>query len=140
MRRFFHAIRLIAVLAGAAAAVLLAVALTAQPVFAQGAYYELYLGTSSGQIVETSHPAIDKLRYPTVGESVRYEGDRLSELCKAYRAEVVFTETAGDVVNYYLYSPMLGAGVFLKEGYINLHIALSHGQTAAGTPLIFGGF
>ena len=140
MRRFLFAMRLSFIFAGAALCVLFALVVAARPVFAQGTAYELYLGTSSGQIIETRHPVIDKLRYPIVGESVRYEGDRLLELQKAYRAEVIFTEKAGDVVNYYLYSPMLGAGVCLKEGYINLHIALSHGTTAAGTPLIFGGF
>ena len=46
----------------------------------------------------------------------------------------------GEIVSYYCRSPLLGEGILLNGERVNLHIAAGGGQTAAGTPLIFGGF
>lgn len=74
------------------------------------------------------------------GESAVFQGDRAEELLRAYRARVLFTEEAAGAVSYYCYSPYLGEGIFLDGECVNLHIAAGRGQTAAGTPLLFGGF
>lgn len=112
------------------------------PVFGGGEGYELYLSPSSSSLVVLSDdPLLDKLLLgETAGESVRYEGNCAQEIADRFRAELLFTETAGGIENYYMYSPMLKGGVELNGYTVNLHIAVSETQTAAGTPLIFGGF
>lgn len=141
MAKFFRGILsgcivLLALACGAFAALLLHA-----PVFAGGKGYELYLSPSSSALtVQSEVPARDKLFLPVQGESVRYDGDKRDELLTRFRAEVLFTEEAAGVVNYYCHSPVLGESVLLNGRAINLHIAVSKEQTAAGTPLIFGGF
>ena len=53
---------------------------------------------------------------------------------------LLFTEKAGDVTNYYYYSPRLGECVLLSGQAVNLHIALRGESGCAGSPLIFGGY
>ena len=62
------------------------------------------------------------------------------DLKEKYRAELLFTEESCGVVNYYMYSPLLGNCVFLNGYAVNLHVAVGAEQTAAGTPLVFGGY
>ncbi len=117
-------------------------ALRDPPVF-EGEGYELCFGTSSGEIVRTDMPALMKALLPNVrGESARFSGDRYAQLKEDFCAELLFTEHAAGVDNYYLYSPKLGQGIFLRGNIVNLHIAVSENgtRTAAGTPIIFGGF
>ena len=115
-------------------------ALLHSPVFQKGERYEFYTGTSSEEIVLAQSP-LAKYRLTGVrGESVRYQGDRVQELIASFRAEVLFQEEAAGVVNYYCYSPVLGKGVVIDGKRVNLHIATNDTQTAAGTPVIFGGF
>ncbi len=111
------------------------------PVFERGNAYELYLSPSSSALtVLSGDPLLDKLSLPVRGESVRYGGDKKEELIARFHAEILFTESAAGVVNYYCRSPFLGEGVVLMGQNVNLHIAVSEAQTAVGTPLIFGGF
>lgn len=115
--------------------------LTRLPAFAQGERYEISHGAnSSAQTEETPYPLFYKLTNSTKGESVRYNGDRFSELKEYYKAEIVFEEEAAGVHNYYLFSSKLGDPVNLDGKLVNLHIAISAEQTAVGTPLIFGGY
>ncbi len=114
--------------------------LSFSPVFRGGYGYELYTGSSSGLVVRTETPFIDKLKFHAKGESVRYDGDRAEELIEEFRGKLQFTEESCGVKNYYLYSPLLGEGVRVGGAYVNLHIAVNAEQTAVGTPLIFGGF
>lgn len=124
-------------LACAAGAVLLLHA----PVFEEGKGYELYLAPSSSALTLSSgDPVKDKLFSSVKGESVRYDGDKKNELMTRFRAKVLFTEEAAGVTNYYCYSPLLKESVLLNGQRVNLHIAVSSSQTAAGTPMIFGGF
>ena len=119
---------------------LFAYALFHAPVFEKGERYEFYTGTSSGEIVLASSP-FQKLLLPNVkGESVRYQGDRVEELLFRFDAEVLFIEEAAGIINYYCYSPALENAIELNGKRVNLHIALSGERTAAGTPVIFGGF
>ncbi len=112
------------------------------PVFAAGERYTLYLGdSSSARMVAAEDPLLAKLRLGNVrGESVQYDGDRYEELKERYRAVLLFTETAGGTTNYYLYSPLIRGGIGFGGHTVNLHIAVSGEKTAAGTPVIFGGF
>lgn len=111
------------------------------PVFEKGESYTFYLGKSSSSPMKQSFaPALQKLCLDVQGESVLYQGDRLEEISKKYHAKLLFTEEAAGTKNYYFYSPALGEGVEIGNFIVNLHVALSRGMTAAGTPLIFGGF
>lgn len=139
--RFFRALKaagiLFCVLACGAAAMML----WASPVFEMGESYELYAGASSSSPVRrTSTPALDKLLSRYAGESVRYDGDRYEELAETFQARLLFTEEVDGVRNYYMYSPFLRQGVQINGYTVNLHIAVREGKTAAGTPLIFGGY
>lgn len=142
MRKFLQAVKAIATAALCAVAAVFAVLLIHAPVFEKGESYELYFGANSSALsAYTQNPLLDKLLLGGVaGESVRYTGDRYEEIKERFSAELLFTEEACGVVNYYLYSPMLGGGVLLCGQTVNLHVAVSGEQTAAGTPLIFGGF
>lgn len=111
------------------------------PVFEKGESYTFYLGRSSSALMkETDRPALQKIFLDVKGESAVFEGDRLEELEEKFHARLLFTEEAAGIKNYYFFSPDLGAGVKIGNDTVNLHIALGRGRTAAGTPLIFGGF
>lgn len=112
------------------------------PVFAEGKGYTFYLGeSSSARAVASDMPVLDKLLLGNVrGESAEYEGDRYEELKARFRAELLFSEKADGVENYYLYSPVLGECVEIGGKKVNLHIAVRKESTAVGTPIIFGGY
>ncbi len=57
-----------------------------------------------------------------------------------YGAELLFTEKAAGVTNYYYRSARLPDGVALFGKQVNLHIAVREGGACVGSPLIFGGF
>lgn len=112
------------------------------PAFAEGESYTFYLGeSSSARAVPSRSPVLDKLILGGVkGESVVYDGERYEELRSRYRATLLFREDLDGVTNYYLYSPLLGDPLLLNGCSVNLHIAVRGGKTAAGTPVIFGGY
>ncbi len=140
MRRICAALRAVVIVCLVLLCGGLFLCLRLSPRFERGEGYELYSGTSSALIVQTGTPFLDKIRLKgAAGESVRYEGDRYEELKEQFRATLLFTEEAGGAVNYYLYSPLLGAGVEVNGVPVNLHIAVRAGRTAAGSPIIFGG-
>ena len=141
MRRAFRTARAFVIVLSALVCGACALLLVVSPVFRMGERYEVYYGDSSSSLMEkTDDPLAAKLAGGVVGESVRYTGDRYQELKAAFSARELFSEEACGVTNHYLYSPYLGAGVALKGYVVNLHIAVSAEETAAGTPLIFGGF
>jgi len=142
MRRFFHAVGTIIVVLASALCVLFVYALSSSPAFQKGERYEFYLGaSSSSKIVCSENPSLDKLLLGDVaGESVRYESGCAEELLLKYNAEILFTEEVSGIVNYYCSSPCFTHGVALNGYCVNLHIASDGERTAAGTPLIFGGF
>ena len=140
MRGAFITFKAFIVAAVAIFCVLFVYALTSVSVFPKGTRYEFYTGTSSGEIILSRTP-VKKLFLSNVkGESVRYTGNRAEELIARFRAEILFTEEAAGVVNYYCYSPALKNTVLIGDKTVNLHIATSGSETAAGTPIIFGGF
>ncbi len=114
------------------------------PAFGQAERYRFYLGaSSSARSFASDSPLTDKLTAERIaGESAEYSGDRCEELRTRFRARLLFREEACGVVNYYLYSPCLGDCVYLNGYAVNLHIAVDEEgtRTAAGTPLIFGGY
>ncbi len=77
-----------------------------------------------------------------VGESceISEEDFSLSECIKYFKAEIIFSETAGGVTSYYLYSPSISRSKTLRGEKINLHIAFDNGRVVMGSPLIYGGF
>ena len=121
---------------------LFALALYSSPVFDRGDGYEISLGASSSaeQIVTENPLLVKMLCSDAKGESVRYEGNRYEELKSSFDAELLFTETEGNVTNYSLFSKKLGGGIALGGYQVNLHIAVRENRTAVGTPIIFGGF
>ncbi|MBD5636832.1 MAG: hypothetical protein HDP28_03285 [Clostridia bacterium] len=140
MRGAFLTIKAFIITAVAIFCVLFVYALTSVSVFPKGSRYEYYTGTSSEEIIVSRSP-IKKLFLSNIkGESVRYTGDRAEELIARFHAEILFTEEAAGIVNYYCYSPSLKNSVIIGDKTVNLHIATSGSETAAGTPIIFGGF
>ncbi len=137
--RILGKIKGIAIIGACIACGAFAYALTRSPVF-DGEGYELYTGTSSAGVIVTDAPAAVKLTLPVAGESARWEGDRAAELLERFDAKVLFCEEVCGTRNYYCSSPLLGEGVLLRGVRVNLHIAVSGSRTAAGTPVIFGGF
>ena len=137
--RILGKIKGIAIIGACIACGAFAYALTRSPVF-DGEGYELYTGMSSAGVIVTDAPAAVKLTLPVAGESARWEGDRAAELLERFDAKVLFCEEVCGTRNYYCSSPLLGEGVLLRGVRVNLHIAVSGSRTAAGTPVIFGGF
>ena len=142
MRKIIYKAKAALIFLGAMLCVALSAVLFLSPVFPKGERYELYLGaSSSARCEQTDDPFQDKLRLGGVqGESVYYSGDKVKELFSRYHARVLLVEKACGVTNYYCYTPLLGACVRVRNHSVNLHIAVSDTQTAAGTPIIFGGF
>lgn len=142
MRRIFSAAKAAGILILCAAYVFAFALFVHCPVFGSGSGYELYVSdSSSSPIVRTEDPLREKLSLNRIaGESVRYDGNRYEALKEQFSAVLLFTEEACGVTNYYLYSPLLGTPLDLKGHPVNLHIAVTEESTAAGTPLIFGGF
>ncbi len=108
--------------------------------------YRFYAHSQSSQaeIVQASpeNAFIVKLSLQDLtGESAQYENaeDAFSQAQK-YGAEFVFSESAGDVTNYYYYAPRLGGGIRLCGRLVNLHVAVRAGGAAVGSPVIFGGY
>lgn len=140
MRRTYITIRAFILTAVAIACLLFCYALAHSPVFERGERYEFYKGSSSEEAVLSRTPYEKLLLQGVKGESARYTGDRAEEIIEQFQAEVLFTEKAAGVINYYCYSPVLGSAVCIGDKRVNLHIACNGEQTAAGTPVIFGGF
>ena len=141
MRRFLWWMKAAGVVLGCALCAVFVLLLLHAPVFAGGFGYELYYGDSSSCLLKrTDEPLFDKLAGGVMGESARYAGDRYEEIKARFHAELLFEEDVCGVKNYYLYSPDLGGGVYLNGYLVNLHIATGKEETAAGTPLIFGGY
>lgn len=140
--KFKRAVKFAAVLFACLAAAGALFVLRHAPSFAGAARYTLFLGeTSSAEAVVLEGDALPLLLSPEVrGESAVFQGDRAEELLRAYRARVLFIEEAAGTVSYYCHSPLLGEGLLLNGEEVNLHIAAGREQTAAGTPLLFGGF
>lgn len=142
MRRFFHAFGDILFTALVLGCMVLLFLLCRAPVFERGEEHTFYLGDSSSAFsVRTNAPVRAKLLLGDVkGESVVYDGDQYEKLKEKFRAKLLFSETVCGVTSYYLHSPLLGKGLELNGHIVNLHIAVSGEKTAAGTPLIFGGW
>lgn len=141
--RLIHTIVGVAAVLGCFACALFAFALLRlSPAFEKGTGYEFYLGANSSSLmVKSDCPAWDKLRLGRVaGEKTEYENAEREQIESKFHARLLFTEEACGVVNYYYYSPDLGACVYVNGYCVNLHIAVSQSRTAVGTPLIFGGY
>ncbi len=117
-----------------------------KPLFAGAQSYLFYTrsASSQAQIVHATPENAAYIRlslFDRTGESAFF--DRAEDAfaqAEIYGARLLFTEKAGDVTNYYYYSPRLGECVLLSGQAVNLHIALRGESGCAGSPLIFGGY
>lgn len=114
--------------------------------FDAGETYIFYSGSASSgaqiTIAEGSAAAQTKLFVRSrTGESTSYpQAERAFAQAEKYGAELLFTESAGGVTNYYYYSARLGGAVMLGGYAVNLHVAVRGQGAAVGSPLIFGGY
>lgn len=114
--------------------------------FEPGEYYIFYSNGANSGAEMTLVPAEDAraarrniLRLS--GESTIYlDESRAFAEAEKYGAVLLFTERAGEVVNYYYYAARLSGAVALCGHAVNLHIAVGGGRSAVGSPLIFGGY
>lgn len=114
--------------------------------FDAGEIYIFYSGSSSSgaqvTLADGENAARVKITVRSLtGESTSYK-DASAAFAQAekYDARLLFTESAGEVRNYYYYSPRLGGAVLLGGRAVNLHIAVRGQGAAVGSPLIFGGY
>lgn len=61
-------------------------------------------------------------------------------LAAEFGAEILKTESCGNLFSYYAYTPRWADGVFVDGQKINLHVAVSGERCVVGTPIIFDGF
>lgn len=120
--------------------------LDCRPLFPGADSYLFYARAASSQAVILSAAAEDASRVKAAladrtGESAFYaHAEDAFAQADRYGARLLFTERAGDVINYYYSAPSLGGGVLLEGRAVNLHIAVRGGGAAIGTPIIFGGY
>ena len=104
--------------------------------------HEIYIksNSSNAQIIQIENKNLINLN-GVYGESFKIEKENFSvdALLKEYGARLVKTETVGDIVCYYAYSPKIKYRAFLSGQAVNLHVAISN-QVTVGSPLIFGSF
>ncbi len=113
------------------------------PVFYKyGGEYELYLGSASSlaQTVKVNGGEY-RLYTSVMGEACTVNSNAsVNDILKDFDATVVKTESAGEVINYYAYSPKIK---YVKTAFgkrFNLHIAVSGEKIKLGAPMIFGSF
>ncbi len=117
-----------------------------EPLFPAGETYVFYTASASSnaRIVVTAGEDAAKTKrrlFCLTGESTAYADARAAfDEAARYGAELVFSERAGEVCNYYYYAPGLAGAVYLGGHAVNLHIAVRGGGAAVGSPLIFGGY
>ncbi len=133
----------------AAALFLLPSAAGTRTAFRPGRAYTFYCGSASSQAEIVTCKSSDAARYKyflggaVAGESTVYAAGEATaaEILASFEAELLFSEEAAGTTSYYAYTPSLGAPVEIGGYAVNLHVAVrAGGETAAGTPLIFGGF
>ena len=107
--------------------------------------YVFYTQSASSQaemlFADAEHAASVKLTASRLtGESATFAtAEEALAQAERYNARLLFTQTTGNVVDRYYYSPHLGAGVRLQGHTVNLHISVRGESGSAGSPLIFGG-
>lgn len=103
---------------------------------------EVYLG-KSGSLSQIQ--TIDVKDYPyysgVCGQSFKTDLNNfnLNVFLDDFDAEIIFTESIGEGVSYYAYSPKIKERVNLKGKTINLQIFVGTAVTV-GAPLIYGSF
>ncbi len=108
--------------------------------------YVFYTQSASSQaemlFADAEHAASVKLTASRLtGESATFAtAEEALAQAERYNARLLFTQTTGNVVDRYYYSPHLGAGVRLQGHTVNLHISVRGESGSAGSPLIFGGY
>ena len=101
-----------------------------------------YLDSQSSQSLQKKHLSVLEI-FRVRGESVYLDGESenfVEGVLSDFAAQVLFEEEIDGVRSYYCFSPTLGEGIMVNGRKVNLHIAISDGGCALGSPIIFGGF
>jgi hypothetical protein len=61
-------------------------------------------------------------------------------LVKALDMEIVFSETVGETLSLYGFSPRFLTSIQLYGKAVNAHLVVGNGVLIVGTPIIFGGY
>lgn len=111
--------------------------------FSKGEEYTFYCGTSSKdcrEVTVTQNASLTRVALKDVcGEGTTYTQFDLESFLKKTGAQIVFTETLSDSVNYYCTADLPYA-VKLYGKTINLHISVRENSVKVATPIIFGGY
>lgn len=79
----------------------------------------------------------------TLEKPAQTEGEGLEiarEIAAEFGAEILKTESCGNLFSYYAYTPRWADGISVDGQTINLHVAVSGARCVVGTPIIFDGF
>ncbi len=116
------------------------------PLFAGAQRYHFYTRSADSQACIVCADAEEAARvrrslFGRTGESAVFaDAEEALSQAERYGARLLFSERAGDVTNYYYYSPHLGGCVYVAGRAVNLHVALRGEGGCVGSPLIFGGY
>ncbi len=138
-----RAVKLSAVLILSALIISAALILPRRLCLPAGEGYTFYCGTSSKdcrEVVVNGSATLTRLTLKKVcGEGTVYRDFDLNGFLKQTGAEILFTETLSDSVNYYCSAP-LPYGVTLYGKEVNLHVCVRGDSVKVATPIIFGGY
>jgi hypothetical protein len=116
---------------------------SAVPCFAGGENYTYYTGNGSQNCQIVTFDKFDPIKRISLknvcGEGCEYQGSDVQWILAEYNAEIVFTETLCDSVNYYCRAP-LPYSTILYGKEINLHICVKGEKIKVASPIIFGGY
>ncbi len=142
----FRWLRTMAALAISAALLVLPQVMDVELLFDGADYYTFYSQSVSSQahivvVSANDAQAVRRSLQSVTGESALYRRtqDAFAQV-QRYGGELIFSQTTGDVTDYYYYAPRLQGGVLLEGERINLHVAVRGEGACIGSPLIFGGY
>ena len=61
-------------------------------------------------------------------------------IAKALDIEIIFTETIGETISFYGFSPRFLTSIQLYGKAVNAHLVVGNGVLIVGTPIVFGGY
>ena len=136
-------IRLLLMLACAAACAVCIKAANAYTCFPAGESYTFYCGDSSrdcGIVTVKRGAALAKLALCDVnGESTVYKELDIAAFLNEVNGEIAFTEKLCDSTNYYCTADLpYSAELYGRQ--ISLHICVKEGSVTVASPIIFGGY
>lgn len=138
-----RSLKLCALLAFAATAIMCCAALNTTLCFDGGKSYTFYCGNTSADctVVTTyGNAALKKLTLKEVcGEGTTYTQLDVAAFLQSVCGKILFEEQLCDSVNYYC-SANLPYSVTLYGQEVNLHICVKESGVMVASPIIFGGY